>query len=61
MGFHPVVVHQDDGGVAALEETAETLSDEAAGAATAHHGDPGVAQQELVVQVVGHGCVTSHM
>ena len=35
VGFHPVVVHQDDGGVPALEEAAEALGDEAAGAAAA--------------------------
>ena len=45
---YPVIVHQDDGGVAALEEAAVALGNEAAGAASAHPGDPAVVQQELV-------------
>ena len=54
VGLHPVVVDQDDGGLPPLEEPAEALGHEAAGPAAAHHGDPGVVEQECVVQVVGH-------
>ena len=36
-----------------------TLGHEAPGPAAAHHGDPGVVQQERVVQVVGHLSFTS--
>ena len=59
VGLHPVVVDQDDGGLAPLEEAAEALGHEAPGPAAAHHGDPGVVQQERVVQVVGHLSFTS--
>ena len=54
VGLHPVVVDQDDGGLPPLEEAAEALGHEAARAAAADHGDPGVVEQECVVQVVGH-------
>ena len=54
VGLHPVVVDQDDGGLPPLEEAAEALGHEAARPAAADHGDPGVVQQECVVQVVGH-------
>ena len=54
VGFHPVVVDQDDGSIPPLEEAAETLGDEAAGAAAADHCDPGVVQKEGVIQVVWH-------
>ena len=54
VGLHPVVVDQDDGGLPPLEEAAEALGDEAAGPAAADHGDPGVVEQECVVEVVGH-------
>ena len=53
------MVDQDDGGLPSLEEAAETLGHEAAGPAAADHGDPGVVQQECVVQVVGHLQFTS--
>ena len=59
VGLHPVVVDQDDGGLPPLEEAAEALGHEAAGAPAADHGDPGVVQQECIVQVVGRLQFTS--
>ena len=54
VGLDPVVVDQDDGGLPPMEEAAEALGHETAGPAAADHGDPGVVEQECVVQVVGH-------